>query len=79
MHNQVSAGATIEPTISPSRKKQSTNCLGDQHARPLYPTIGNIQYVICHNPTMHSWIDVELFPGHWKAAINTDNVWHHLV
>jgi len=40
--DQLPAGATIVPVIFASDKTHLTNFSGDQHAWPLYRTIGNI-------------------------------------
>jgi hypothetical protein len=44
------AGATIVPVICASDKTHLTNFSGDQHAWPLYLTVGNIRNDICHTP-----------------------------
>jgi hypothetical protein len=53
---QLPARATIVPVISASDKTHLTNFLGDQHARPLYLTIGNIQKDIRRTPKKRAWI-----------------------
>ena len=72
MQDQLPAGATIVPVICASDKTHLTNCSGDQHAWPLYLTIGNIRKDIRHTPGMHGWILVGLIPCSLKGAKNTD-------
>jgi len=65
--------------ICASDKTHMTNFSGDQHAWPLYLTIGNIRNDICHTLTKSNWILVGPIPCPPKGAINTDNAWHSVV
>jgi hypothetical protein len=58
--HQLPAGAMIWPVICASHKTHLTNFSGDQHAWPLYFTIGNIRKHIHRTPTKRAWILVGL-------------------
>jgi hypothetical protein len=77
--DQLPAGATIVPVICASDKTHLTNFSGDQHAWPLYLTIGNIQKDIRRTPKKRAWILVGLIPCPPKGAKNTDEAWHSTV
>jgi hypothetical protein len=77
--DQLPAGATIEPVICASDKTYLTNSSGDEHAWPLYLTIGNIQKDICHTPRKRVWIHPGLIPCPPKGAKNIDEAWHSAV
>jgi len=77
--DQLPAGATIVTVICASNKTQLTNCLGDQHAWPLYLTIGNNRKYICRTPHKHARILVGLIPCPLKGANNIDEAWHSAV
>jgi hypothetical protein len=77
--DQLPAGATIVPVICASDKTHLTNFSGDQHAWPLYLTIGNIQKDIRRTPKKRAWILVGLIPCPPKGAKNTDEAWHSAV
>jgi len=77
--DQLPAGATIVSVICASDKTQLTNFPGDQHARPLYLTRGNIRKDIRHTPKKRASILVELIPCPPKRAKNTDDAWHSAV
>jgi len=62
----------IVPGICASDKTHVSNFWGDQHAWPLYPTIGNIQTDIRRAPQKCAWILVVLIPCPPKGAKNTD-------
>ena len=66
--DQLPAGATIVPVICASDKTHLTNFSGDQHAWPLYLTIGNIRKDICRTPKKRAWILVGLIPCPPKGA-----------
>jgi len=70
--DQLPAGATIVPVICASDKTHLTNFSGDQHAWPLYLTIGNIRKDIRRTPKKRAWILVGLIPCPPKGAKNTD-------
>jgi len=59
-HDQLPAAATIVPVICASDKTHLTNFSGDQHAWPLYLTIGNIQRDIRRTAKKRAWIFVGL-------------------
>jgi len=50
IQDQLPAQATIVPVICASNKTHLTNFSDDQHAWPLYLTIGNIRRDIHHIP-----------------------------
>jgi len=77
--DQLPAGVTIVPVICTSRKTNLTNFSGDQHALPLYLTIGNIQNDIRRTPEKCAWMISGLIPCTPKVAKNTDKVWHSTV
>jgi hypothetical protein len=77
--DQLPARATIVPVICASDKTHLINFLGDQHAWPLYLTIGNIRNVIRRTVTKHAWILVVLIPCPPKGAKNIDEAWHSAV
>jgi len=77
--DQLPAGATIVPVICASDKTHLTNFSGDQHARPLYLTIGNIQNDFRHTPKKRTRILVWLIPFPLKGAKNIDEAWHSTV
>jgi len=77
--NQLPTGATIVPVISASDKTHLNNFSDDQHAWPLYLTIGNIQKDIRRTPKKHAWILVGLIPCPPKGAKNIDEAWHSAV
>jgi len=77
--DQLRAGATIVPVICASNKTHLTNDSGDQHAWPLYLTIGNIRKDIRRTPTKCALILVGLIPCPPKGANNTDEAWHSAV
>jgi len=77
--DQLPAGVTIVPVIGASGKTHLTNFSGNQHAWPLYPTIGNIQNDICSTPKKHPWILIGLIPCPAKGAKNIDEAWHSVV
>jgi hypothetical protein len=58
--DQLPAGVTIVPVICASHKTHLTNVSGDQHAWPLYLTIGNILKDIRRTPEAQMWILVRL-------------------
>jgi len=53
-HDQLLTGTTIVPVTFASDKTLMTNFVGDQHAWPLYHTIGNIRKEICRTPKKHA-------------------------
>jgi len=67
------------PVICASDKTHLTNFWGDQHAWPLYLTMGNIRKDIRRTPQKLSWILVGLIPGPPKGAKNADEAWHSAV
>jgi len=73
------AGATIVPVICVSDKTQLTNFLGDQHAWPLYLTIGNIRKDIRCTPNKCPWTLDGLIPCPPKGAREIDEAWHSAV
>jgi len=77
--DKLPAGVTIVAVIRASDKTHLTNFSGDQHARPLYLTIRNIQNDIHHTPRKRNWILVGLIPCLPKGAKNTDDAWHSAV
>ena len=77
--DQLPAGATIVPVICASDKTHLTNFSGDQHAGPLYLTIGNIRKDIRSTPKTRAWILVGLIPCAPTGAKNTDDAWHSTV
>ena len=77
--DQLPAGATIVPVICASDKTHLTNFSGDQHAWPLYLTIGNIRKDIRCTPKKRTWILVGLIPCPPKGAKNSDEAWHSAV
>jgi len=79
MLGQLPARATIVPVICASGKTHLTNSSGDQHAWPLYVTIGNIPNDICRTPQSHPWILVVLIPYPLNGATNTDKAWDSAV
>jgi len=79
MQDQLPAGATFVPVICASHKTHLTNFSGNQHAWPLYLTIGNIPKDIRRTPKKRSRILIGLFPCPPKAAKNMDDAWHSAV
>jgi len=77
--DQLPGGAKIVPVICVSHKTHLTNFSGDQHAWPLYLTIGNIPKDICRSPNKGAWILVGLIPCPPKGAKNSDEAWHSTV
>jgi hypothetical protein len=77
--DQLPAGATIVPVICASDKTHLTNFSHDQHAWPLYLTIGNIQKDIRRTPKKSVLILIGLIQCPPKGAKNTDEVWHSAV
>jgi hypothetical protein len=77
--DQLPAGGTIVPVICASNKTQLTNLSGDQHAWPLYLTIGNIRKNIRGTPKKRALIVVGPITCPLKGAKNTDEVWHSAV
>jgi hypothetical protein len=67
--DQLPAGAKIVPVICASDKTQLTKFSGDQHAWPLYLTIGNSRKDIHHTPIKQAWILLGLIPCPPKGAI----------
>jgi len=67
------------PVICAFDKTHRTNFWGDQHAWPLYLTIGNIQKDICCTPKKHNCILVGLIPCPLKGAKSIDEAWHSTV
>jgi len=79
MQDQLPARGTIVPVICASDKTQWTIFPGDQHARLLNLTIGNIQKDIRDTPKPHACMLVGLFPSPPKSAKETDLAWHSAV
>jgi hypothetical protein len=77
--DQLPAGATIVLVICASDKPHLTNFSCEQHAWPLYPTIGNIQKDFRRTPKKRAWILIGLIPCPSKGAKNTDEAWHSAV
>jgi len=77
--DQLPAGLTIVPVICTSGKTQLTNSSSDQHAWPLYLTIGNIQKNIRSWHEKRTWILVGLICCPPKGVKNTDKAWHSTV
>jgi len=67
------------PVICAFDKTHLTNFLGDQHAWPLYFTLGNIRKDIRHTPKTCVWILGRLIPCLLKGAKNIDEAWHFTV
>jgi len=67
------------PVICASHKTHLTNFSGDQHAWPLYHTIGNIRKDIHRTPKMRAWILVGLIPCPPNGAKNIDEACHSAV
>jgi hypothetical protein len=70
--DQLPSGGTIVPIICASDKTHLTNFSGDQHASPLYLTLGNIRKDICHTPKQRAWIHFGLMQCPPKGAKNID-------
>ena len=68
--DQLPARATIEPVICASDNTHWTNFSGNQHAWPLYLTIGNIGNDIRWTPQKRAWILIGLMPCPPKGAKN---------
>jgi len=66
--DQLRAGVTIVPVMCASDKTHFTNSSGDQHALPLYFTIGNIRNDVRCTPKKHARILVGLIPCPPKGA-----------
>jgi len=64
------------PVICASDKPQLTSFLGNQHAWPLYLTIGNIEIPIRQTRKKRAWIPVGLIPYPLKGARNIYKAWH---
>jgi hypothetical protein len=77
--DQLPAGATIVQVICASHKTHLTNFSGDQHAWPLYLTIGNIQTDIRWTRKKRLWILVGRIPCLPKSAKNTYEACHSVV
>jgi hypothetical protein len=77
--DQLPAGETIVLVICASDKTYLTNFSGDQHAWPLYLTIGNIQKDIRCTPNKRALILVGLIPCPPKSAKKIDEAWHSVV
>jgi len=77
--DQLPAGEMIVPVIVASDKIHLLNFSGDQHAWPLYRTIGNIQKEIRFTPEKRAWIIIGLIPCPMKGAKNIDEAWHSAV
>jgi len=77
--DQLPAGATIVPVICASDKTHLIKFSGDQHAWPLYLTIGNIRNDIRLTPTKHTWILVGMIPCPMKGAKTTHDAWHSAI
>jgi hypothetical protein len=73
------ARATVVPVICAFDKTHLINFSGDQHAWPMYVTIGNIQNTIRCTPTMRPWILLRVIPCPPKGAKNIDEAWHSAV
>jgi len=73
------AVATIVPVICASDKTHLTNLSGDQHALPVYLTIGNIRKDIRRTPIKCTWMLVGLIPCPLTGAKNIDEAWHSVV
>jgi hypothetical protein len=67
------------PVICASDKTHLANFSCDQHAWPLYLTIGNIRKDIRRTQIQRAWILVGLIPGPPKGAKNNDEAWHSAV
>jgi hypothetical protein len=61
------------------RQDSLDQVFGDQHALPLYLTIGNIQNNIRQTPAMHTWILVGLSPCPPTGTNITDTAQHSAV
>jgi hypothetical protein len=77
--DQFAAGATIVPVICASHKTHLTNISGNQHAWPLYLTIGNTRKDIRRIPKTPKWILLGLISCPLQGGKNTDEVWHSAV
>jgi hypothetical protein len=77
--DQLPAEATIVPDICASDKTHLTNVSGDQHAWPLYRTIGSIGKDIRRAPKKWAWILVGLIPCPPKGGKNIDKARHSAV
>jgi hypothetical protein len=67
------------PVICTSDNTYPTNFSGDQHAWPLYLTIGTIPKGVRRTPKKLSWILVGLIPCPPAGAKNIDEAWHSAV
>jgi len=67
------------PVICASDKTHLTKFSGDQHAWPLYITIGNIRKDIRRTPNRSPCILVALIPCPPKGAQNIHDAWHSAV
>jgi len=67
------------PVIYASDKTQLTNFSGDQHAWPLYLTIGNIRKDFPWPPKQGAWILFGMIPCPPTGAKNSDEAWHSAV
>jgi hypothetical protein len=74
--DQLPAGVTIVQVICASHKTHLTNFSGDQHAWPLYLTIGNIQKDLRWTRKKHTWILVGRIPCLPNSAKNTYEACH---
>jgi len=79
MQDQLPARPTFVPVIWASNKTHLTNVSGDQHAWPLYLTIGDIWKDICCTPKQHAWIPPRLIARHWNGVKNIELAWHSTV
>jgi len=76
---QLSLGASIVPVNCLSNKTYRTNYLRNQHARPLYLIIGDIQEHICWILTKYTRILVGLISCPPKGYKNMNNTWYNTV
>jgi len=67
------------PVICASDKTQLTNFSGDQHAWPLYLTIGTNQQDIRSTPKTGTWIPISLIPCPAKGSKIIEEAWHSAV
>jgi hypothetical protein len=79
MQDQHRARAAIVPVRSASDETYFTNLSRDQHALPLYLTIGTNQKDICQTPTEHARIPVGLISCPLNGAKHLDEAWHSAV
>jgi len=77
--NLLPAEATIVSVICAPDSTQLINFSGNQHAWPLYLTIGTIRKVIRQIPKMRAWILVRLIQCSPQVGKNTDDAWHSAI